>query len=403
MALWTALLAGIVLVVVILQDLFEVMLLPRRVQRRVRLVRFFFRGTWLSWRACAARIAPGPRRERFLAVYGALSMVVLFALWAVALIMGFGLIQWALEQLAGLRVGLLSQLYMSGSTFFTLGYGDVLPRTTAARVLAVLEAGIGLGFLAVVIGYLPVLYQQFSRREAHVIQLDGRAGSPPTAATLICRHAESGGLDRLDDLLCSWESWGAELLESHLAYPMLAFYRSQHDDHSWLGGLTAIMDACTLILVGVTDMKPLQARMTFSMARHVVVEMGRSLHVAPDREARRPIPERLSHETFEEMERLFAACDLGWSGGPSAEETLMALRATYEPLLHGLANYLVIPLPPWVAAADDGADHWEQGRRGSIAARLVEELADRSDAGAPVSPMLKEPTMAGRLRARLRR
>ena len=136
---------------------------------------------------------------------------------------------------------------MSGVTFFTLGYGDVVPHGTMARGLSVVEAGTGIGFIAVVIGYLPVLYQFFSRREAHVIQLDGRAGSPPTAVTMLCRHAEGGGLDQLNVLLREWEIWGSELLESHLSYPMLAYYRSQHHNQSWLTALACIMDACALV------------------------------------------------------------------------------------------------------------------------------------------------------------
>jgi hypothetical protein len=399
MIAWIVLLAGLVLIAIIMQDAFEVMLLPRRVQRRVRLMRYFFRGSWLGWRGVAKRLPAGAQREPFLGIYGALSMVVLFGLWAIVLINAFGLVQWGLQSLAGVKVVMLDQIYMSGTTFFTLGYGDVLPKTTLSRVVAVSEAGIGLGFLAVVIGYLPVLYQLFSRRESHVIQLDGRAGSPPTAATMICRHAESDGLDKLDALLCDWESWGAELLDSHLSYPMLAYYRSQHDDHSWLGGLAAVMDACALVLVGVSEMKPLQARMTFAMARHVVVEMGRSLHVAPKRNP----PNRLSHEDFLRIEDLFQAAGVKWSGGAGAEETLAALRATYEPMLHSLADYLLIPLPPWVAGEGEGADHWEQGRRGSIASRLVEDLSARTDPNGPMPPLSKEPTMAGRLRERLKR
>lgn len=399
MIAWVALLTGLALIGVIMQDAFEVMLLPRRVQRRIRLMRYFFRGTWLTWRAVAKRLPEGRQREPFLGIYGALSMVVLFGLWAVCLINAFGLLQWSLQTLAGVKVVLLDQIYMSGTTFFTLGYGDVLPKTTLSRMVAVGEAGIGLGFLAVVIGYLPVLYQLFSRRESHVIQLDGRAGSPPTAATMICRHAESDGLEKLDGLLWDWESWGAELLDSHLSYPMLAYYRSQHDDHSWLGGLAAVMDACALVLVGVSELKPLQARMTFAMARHVVMEMGRSLHVTPQRNP----PDRLSHDDFLRIEKVFETAGVKWNGGAGAEETLAALRATYEPMLYSLADYLLIPLHPWVATAGESADHWEQGRRGGIASRLVVDLSDRTDPQGPMPPLSAEPTMAARLRTRLKR
>ena len=264
---------------------------------------------------------------------------------------------------------------MSGVTFFTLGYGDVVPHSAAGRIVSVVEAGTGIGFIAVVIGYLPVLYQLFSRREAHVIQLDGRAGSPPTACTMLSRHAEGRGLAKLDELLREWEIWASELLESHLSYPMLVYYRSQHGDQSWLAALTAIMDTCALILVGVEDLPPLQARMTFTMARQVVIEMARSIGVTPSRYTG---GNRLTHDDFAGLERSLREAGLNWTIGPDGEQILAALRATYEPLLDGLGSVLLLPLPPWVAAGD-AADHWQEGHRGLIASRLVEQLSSRND------------------------
>jgi Ion channel len=219
---WIAIIPAIAVLCFVFQDAFEVMLLPRRVHGRVRLTRFYFLGAWIAWCAIALRLNAGAGRERFLSVFGALSMVILFAVWAVGLILSFGVLQWALQTAA--QSPLTEQLYFSGVTFFTLGYGDIVPHTGAGRALSVVEAGSGIGFLAVVIGYLPVLYQLFSRREAHVIQLDARAGSPPTATTMLIRHSEADSLEKLDDLLREWEIWGSELLESHLSYPMLVYY-----------------------------------------------------------------------------------------------------------------------------------------------------------------------------------
>ena len=304
-------------------------------------------------------------------------MLGLFALWAVALICGFGLLEWALQPdngVAAERSGLPEQIYMSGVTFFTLGYGDVVPHTAAARLVAVLEAGTGIGFIAVVIGYLPVLHQLFSRREAHVVQLDGRAGSPPTAVVMLCRHADGNGPLKLDELLREWEVWGAELLESHLSYPMLAYYRSQHDNQSWLAAITAVMDCCALILVGMEQMPPLQARMTFSMARQVIVEMARSLRVDPSRHGGE---DRLPPETYARMTTAFAEAGLVWDDGKDVPLTLNAVRATYEPLLDGLARHLLLPLPGWMAHAD-AAEHWERGHRGLLARRLIEQLSERA-------------------------
>ena len=362
---------------VVLQDAFEVMLLPRRVRRQLRLVRIYFRASWSAWSAIARNFTKPTRREHVLGLYGPLSMLTLFAIWAGSLILAFGVLEWVLELQPDQTGGgspLSEQIYMSGVTFFTLGYGDVVPHGAAQRGLAVFEAGTGLGFIAVVIGYLPVLYQFFSRREAHVIQLDGRAGSPPTAVTMLCRHAEGGGLDQLNDLLREWEVWGAELLESHLSYPMLAYYRSQHLNQSWLTALACVMDACALVLVGIPALPPLQARMTFTMARQVLVEMAQSFHVAP---SRFDGGERLSHEDYQRLTIAFAEAELGWDGSSDGETILAALRATYEPLLDGLASYLLLDVPRWLP--NDGAsDHWESGHRGLIAKRLIEELGDRS-------------------------
>jgi len=364
--------AALLLLALVLQDAFEVMLLPRRVDRRVRFTRFYFRGAWTGWTRVARALAEGPPRERFLSVFGPLSMVVLFGLWAAGLIIGFGLLAWTLEA-ARHPSPLPEQLYLSGVTFFTLGYGDVVPHTGAARALAVVEAGTGIGFLALVIGYLPVLYQLFSRREAHVIQLDVRAGTPPTACTLLSRHAEPGGLAKLDELLREWEIWGSELLESHLSYPMLVYYRSQHDSQSWLAAVTAIMDTCALILVGIEEVPPLQARMTFTMARQVIVEMAASLGIGP---AGYTGGDRLAPPDFELMLQCFGAAGLHWTTAPGGREMLVALRATYEPLLAGLAQTLALTLPGWMAAGD-ASDNWQTGHRGQMATQLIAALAGR--------------------------
>ena len=366
---------ALVCLFLVLQDAFEVMLLPRRTPRRTRFVRYFFISTWLAWGAVAKLIPGTSRRERFLSIYGPMSMMVLFVSWAAGLILGFGLLEWSLQSRSQSTTvsGLTEQVYMSGVTFFTLGYGDVVPHNPVGRYIAMIEAGSGLGFIAVVIGYMPVLYQLFARREAHVIQLDARAGSPPTAMTMLRRHAQSGGLDALDDLLREWEIWASELMESHLSYPMLAYYRSQHDDQSWLAAIAAIMDTCALILVNVVDRPPLQARMTFTVARQLIVEMSRTFGAGASAE---PPRERLSHETFKTMEEVFREVDMKWHGDAAAEEILAALRATYEPQLHNLSAALLLPLPGWVPA-NTASDYWAQGHQGDAASVLIDELSYR--------------------------
>src|SRR5215470_7046187 len=143
--------------------------------------------------------------------------------------------------------GFATDVYLSGTTFFTLGLGDVVPRSGLARALVVAEGGFGFGFLAAVIGYLPFIYGSFSKREVNISLLDSRAGTPPTAGELLRRHSYAQGHNALQELLKDWELWAAELMESHLSYPVLAYFRSQHDNQSWIASLTAILDTCALL------------------------------------------------------------------------------------------------------------------------------------------------------------
>ncbi len=249
---------GVLLIALIFQDVFEVLLLPRRVRRRWLLAGIFFRLTWALWRLLS-RVFSTAGRASFLSIYGPLSIVTLYVAWASGLIVGFGLCQWGLNRHHGLATSLFSDLYLSGSTFFTLGFGDVTPAYPCRQSGRDHGGRQRLRSIVAVIGYLPVLYQLFARREAHVIQLDGRAGSPPSAAFLLVGHGADQAMAEFNAYLRGWEMWGAELLESHLSYPMLVFYRSQHDNQSWLGGLSTIMDACAVVLSGLHGARTFQA------------------------------------------------------------------------------------------------------------------------------------------------
>jgi hypothetical protein len=142
--------------------------------------------------------------------------------------------------ITGSQPSFLTDVYLSGTTFFTLGLGDVIPRSSLARALVVTEAGFGFGFLAAVIGYLPFIYGSFSKREVNISLLDSRAGTPPTAGELLRRHSYAHGQDALCVLLKDWELWCAELMESHLSYPVLAYFRSQRfSTHARLSSLVS--------------------------------------------------------------------------------------------------------------------------------------------------------------------
>jgi hypothetical protein len=357
-----------VLIIAILHDAFEVMLLPRRVKNKTRIVRYFFDATWAVWSAIGRRVRNEERRNNFLSLYGPLSLVLMLLFWAAGLIFAFGGVFAGVQAPQFSLYEWLNDAYLSGVTFFTLGYGDIVPHSGLSKLTAVVEAGTGLGFIALVIGYLPVIYQLFSRREGHVLTLDAIAGSPPCAVTLVSRFVESGSVEALDHFLLRWQQWCAELLESQLSYPMLAYYRSQHDNQSWLAALTVITDACVLIMTGLGALPTLQARLTFATARLAIFEMGRVLGVKP----RAMEADRLPASVFAEMTSVFENAGLAFVED-DAESRLAAFRATYEPFLNGLAAHLILPLPSWVAKSDQ-VDNWVHTPRGRSIKRLVESV-----------------------------
>lgn len=361
---------GIILILLVMQDVFEVLLLPRRVRRRWRLAGILFQITWAVWRVAARLIPPGRGRAGFLSIYGPLSVVVLYFAWASSLIVGYGLCQWSFNHKLAAPPSFFSDLYMSGSTFFTLGYGDIVPHTQVGKIFAIMEAGSGFGLIAAVIGYLPVLYQLFSRREAHIIQLDARAGSPPSALSLLAGHADGDAMVELDGYLRAWEVWGAELLESHLSYPMLVAYRSQHDNQSWLAALTTIMDTCAVILCGLKDTRSFQARMTFAMGRMIIIEMTKVLGLSPVTSGANRLPADKYVEFFQRLSAIgLSATDA------DAEQRLAAFRTTYEPFLLSLSRFLMLKLPDWLPT--DAPDNWQTSAKGQLAKQLIDEAPTR--------------------------
>src|SRR5213594_1143498 len=350
-------LVGLFVIVVILWDVFETIVLPRRVTRRVRLTRALYRSTWSPWSAIARSINNNKRREKFLSFYGPLSLLMLLAVWAVSIVFAMAMIQWAIgSDISSLNTpaGFLQDLYFSGTTFFTLGLGDVTPVDRAAQLATVIEASLGFAILALVIGYFPVLYQAFSRREVYISMLDARAGTPPTAGELLRRHREGQGLQALDQLLQDWERWSADLLESHLSYPVLCFFRSQHDNQSWIASLTTVLDTCSLVMVGIDGVPKWQAQLTFKIARHAVVDIAQIFNRSP----LRTDGSRLSEEDLTRLRTMLSGSEVALRNEPGDDQTLGELRAMYEPYIAVLSSYLMMPLPGWLPKARV-TDNWQ--------------------------------------------
>jgi hypothetical protein len=350
---------GIVIILSVLLDAFETIVLPRKVQRAFRLTSWFYRHTWIPWVKIARHIRANNWRESFLGYFGPFSLILLLVFWAIGLIFGFALLQYGVGEHVRLgnepiTFGIL--LYHSGETFFTLGYGDITPVSGVARTLAVMEAGMGFAFLGVVVGYLPVVYSSFSSREVEISLLDSRAGSPPSAGELLARLGCCPDPIVLDNIFRDWERWCADLLASHISYPVLCFFRSQHSNQSWLGALTTMLDVTSLVLAGIDGIPKEQAKLTFAMARHAVVDLTQVVSAKYDPHR----AERLSDEGLAELRKYLANAGMRVKQDDAADQKLRKLRSLYEPYCEALGQRLLLLVPPWLRT-EVRKDNWQSG------------------------------------------
>lgn len=348
--------ASLIMIGAILLDAFEAVLLPRRVSHKYRFLRFFYRNSWSAWRALVANIRVTHRRETMLSLFGPLALLVLYVFWASGLVIAFGLLHWSIKtplHPAAAADGIGPYMYFSGTTFFTLGYGDLTPTGALGRFLAVIESGLGFGFLAIIIGYHPVLTQTFSRREIVISLLDARGGSPPSASEILVRCGAKYH-ENLQSDFREWEVWAAELLENSLSFPMLAYYRSQHDNQSWLAALTVMLDTCALIISGTERERQLQSRLTFAIARHAAVDLMLIFKINPVE----PQVDRLDQSRIEELNKVLSAAGIPLIDHPKSQLRLNELRKMYEPFVNGLAQYFLLQLPDF-HRRQTKADNWQ--------------------------------------------
>jgi hypothetical protein len=338
--------AGITILLITLWEAFETIILPRRVTRPVRIVRIFYRTTWVSWSAMNRLFRTKKMREAHLSYYGSLSLLGLFAAWGILLILAFAMLHWAAGSALntqGETPTFRTDLYLSGTTLFTLGLGDVTPRTPLERVITVFEGGTGFGFLGLMISYLPTLYGAFSQRELNISLLDARAGSPPTAGELLRRHAQFASSETLTPYLRDWELWVAQLMESHLSYPVLCYFRSQHDNQSWLAAMTTVLDVTALIIAYGEGVAKWQSQLTFAIARHALADLAEVLRVP----ASAPARDRLPPNEVSHVRDLLLECHASKNCTEAGDKKLRELREMYEPFLNGLSKRLLIEIPSW--------------------------------------------------------
>ncbi len=345
------------LAVLVLWEIFETIVLPRKIDRRFRVTRYYYLAVWSGCCFLSDRIARPKLRASILSIFGPLSMLGLFAVWGISLMFAFALMNWSIHSAFkapdGEAPGFVLDLYASGTTITTLGLGDVTPRSPVARLATVIEAGLGLGLVALVIGYLPTLYQAFSRREVDISLLDARAGSPPSAAELLRRSIIDGRPGGLEVLLADWERWCADIMESHISYPVLCYFRSQHTNQNWVTAITAVLDTCAFCITCLEHPSRAQARLTFAIARHSVVDITQVFHKRPSAD----VPERFSRKNFKTVCDDLRKIGFNLCSEEESWNRLEDMRRLYEPYVATLGSHLRMDLAPWTHPAGV-KDNW---------------------------------------------
>ncbi len=339
-------LLGLALLGAIMFDIFLTVVVPRRAPptlRQIRLSRYVIAKLWVPWRWIGLRMDQSERREAFLGSFGALSVILLLVGWIAGLIVGYGLLLDAQrEQIKPPPENLGSSMYFAGTSLLTLGFGDFVALGGWARLVTLAAAATGLGLFAAVLTLLFTLYGSFQRREVAVVVLEAGAGAPPSGVTLLETYAMAGILNDLPRVFEAWQAWAAEVLDSHLAYPVLAYFRSSHDNDSWISSLGAVMDAASLVLSTIEDGPKGWAKLSRAVGDHCIEDLVQNFRLVD-------VPEvGLERGEFEE-----ACRRLEWAGFrvrdiDEAWADFSRLRMEYAGRVNALAHHWASPPAQWI-------------------------------------------------------
>ena len=327
---------GVVLILLMLFEFFVTFLLPRRVRRDPRIARGLTRLLWLPWRALARRVSPATA-DTWLGFFGPFALLFQLVVWTLGLMTGYALLEW------GAVGGTFGDRLLSSSGVFLSAESP--SGSTAGHLIGLFEAASGVAVVFIVIGYLPAVYAAFSRRETAVSQLATRGGSPPAAGLLLHQAIGRQHWQELKGELQAWEEWAAELMETHLSYPLLGFYRSQHVSQNWLAALTAMVDVAAFVKATAPEGKVRAADVTFGIGRHAFADLALQFRLE-----RGAVQERLTADEFDQLYSIVEAATDDSVGRETAHRRLAELREQYEPNAEALARFLALDLPRWLPA-----------------------------------------------------
>lgn len=337
-----AALVGAALVVSSLADLFQSVVVPRSVGGRFRPSVMIARYGWRMWRDRAMRIADQERREDTLAVFAPTFMVTLLGYWVASQAVGYGLLFYALR--SGLKpdIGLPDAIYFAGTTMLTIGFGEIVPVQWYTRIPAVFAAANGLATFAIVTTFLFQTFAAFQKREAFVVTISERTGAPPSGLEFVIRHVKLGIMSDVNPIMRESQQWIAEVMETHLAYPVLTYFRSSHDDESWVGTLGALLDASTLLITTCDLDHRGQAEITLRIGAHLVRDFT-GFFALPTGDAA-----GVEYDEFATAYRTLNELGVPLHPLEDAWPAFSAKRATYAVALDAMARWWRIPPARWI-------------------------------------------------------
>lgn len=340
--------AGLLLVGLALWDVFQTIVVPRPTPGWLRIGRYVVRWTWRPYRNIIVRFKTGLARDAMLGLYAPGAAIMLLAVWLVVIVVGYGLILFALRadlQPSPQTIG--DAVYFAASSILTIGFGDIVATGGVARTVVVIGAATGLGIVALVITFLFSLFGSYQRREVLVVTLAARAKAPPSAMMLLIPYARLDLVDELPSLFREWEVWTAEVLDTHVSYPLLGYFRSSHDNVSWISSLGAVLDAASLVLTTIKGLPTGHAKITHRVGTHLVEDIANILGLKGEGSA------------VERAEFAVVYAKLGKVGyelepEDDAWRAFERERASYAGRLLALADYWATPAPVWVSRPSMG-------------------------------------------------
>jgi hypothetical protein len=338
-------LAGALLVLIVVSDAVATLVVTQGRSALWRPTRIWYTSTWRATRALAARLR-FEGGETALSLYPAVSLLGLLVLWLAGLMFGWALLYWGINFRITGTSDFGTILYYSGTALLTPAFGTA--HTATQRTLTLIETLTGLGTIALLISYLPALYGAYSKREARLLTLDDPLGARITPVRVIAVHSGDGELDLLYRFFAEWEMWIAEVLESHVSYPMLALFRSQHRGQSWITALGVVTDAATLTCACVKGAEQREPYFAYRRGRRAVIEIADRLHVPAGE------PEDwLNHANFDIAWDVLLELGLPLREKPQAWQHLQVLRNSYGSRLQELMDFLVAPRGFWGHSAEE--------------------------------------------------